>query len=93
MLDEWVKTQRTWMYLEPIFASEDIMRQLPAEARRFNDVDKIWRKVMSEAIESPQFMGLADKDKYGFEPKLVAANEKLDKVGKGLADYLTVKRK
>ena len=37
-------------------------------------------------------MGLAEIDK-GYDGKLRAANEKLDKVGKGLADYLTVKRK
>eukprot|EP01035_Chromulina_nebulosa_P018662 gene18662-24408_t len=36
MLDELIQCQRTWMYLEPIFSSEDIMRQLPTEARRFN---------------------------------------------------------
>ena len=47
---------------------------------------------MVDAIENPNFMGLADKEK-GYDGKLRAANEKLDKVGKGLADYLTVKRK
>jgi dynein heavy chain, axonemal len=35
LLDQWITCQRTWMYLEPIFGSEDIMRQLPQEGRRF----------------------------------------------------------
>jgi dynein heavy chain len=92
MLDEWIKVQRTWMYLEPIFGSEDIMRQLPTEARRFNDVDKIWRKVMAEAKDNPTFLYLAIEDK-GFKQKFISANDKLEKVQKGLNDYLEVKRK
>ena len=34
LIDEWVNVQKSWMYLEPIFSSDDIMRQLPTEARR-----------------------------------------------------------
>lgn len=45
LVDEWINCQRTWLYLEPIFSSEDIMRQLPTEARRFNSVDQLWKKV------------------------------------------------
>jgi dynein heavy chain len=33
-LDQWLKVQRAWMYLQPIFDSADIMKQLPAEGKK-----------------------------------------------------------
>ena len=41
-LDEWSKCQKAWMYLQPIFDSDDIMRQLPTEGKRFKHVDATW---------------------------------------------------
>lgn len=45
ILEEWLALQRQWMYLEPIFSSDDIMQQLPLEGKRFAAVDRTWRKV------------------------------------------------
>ena len=56
LLDEWISCQRTWMYLEPIFGSEDIMRQLPQEGRRFQTVDQLWRKTLADTFSDPNFM-------------------------------------
>lgn len=53
MLEQWVALQRTWMYLEPIFSSPDIMQQLPLEGKRFKGVDRAWRKAMEAARRAP----------------------------------------
>ncbi|KAA6356609.1 MAG: putative Dynein heavy chain 1, axonemal, partial [Streblomastix strix] len=37
VVEEWLKCQKRWIYLEPIFSSEDIQRQLPIEYKRFQD--------------------------------------------------------
>ena len=39
VLDAWLSLQRNWLYLEPIFGSEDIMRQMPVEGKKFQAVD------------------------------------------------------
>ncbi|CAM9175434.1 unnamed protein product [Chrysoparadoxa australica] len=91
LIDEWVACQRTWLYLEPIFSSEDIMRQLPTEARRFNGVDSLWKKTMEETNKDPNFMAQADPGKK-LEEKFKSANQKLEEIQKGLSDYLEMKR-
>jgi dynein heavy chain len=37
VIGEWLMLQRQWMYLEPIFASDDINRQLPQEGKKIRD--------------------------------------------------------
>ncbi|RLN14640.1 hypothetical protein BBJ28_00024156, partial [Nothophytophthora sp. Chile5] len=90
LLDEWMACQRTWLYLEAIFSSEDIMRQMPTEARRFASVDALWRKTMEDTVADPAFLTVVAMDKL--LAKFQRANEKLDEIQKGLNDYLEMKR-
>lgn len=44
-IEEWLATQRKWMYLEGIFIGGDIREQLADEAQKFDDIDKVFRRV------------------------------------------------
>jgi dynein heavy chain len=39
ILEEWGNAQRQWMYLQPIFDSPDINKQLPTESAKFKNVN------------------------------------------------------
>uniref|UniRef100_A0A8C3K8B9 Dynein axonemal heavy chain 1 n=1 Tax=Calidris pygmaea TaxID=425635 RepID=A0A8C3K8B9_9CHAR len=90
VLDEWLNCQRSWLYLEPIFSSEDIKRQLPLESQRYQAVDKDWRNIMKNANENPEVISLCP------DPTLLEnlreCNKLLELVQKGLSEYLETKR-
>ena len=46
-LDEWIKCQRSWIYLEAIFSNgEDIREKMPLETKKFFDIDQNWRNTL-----------------------------------------------
>ena len=59
-LDNWLKCQAKWIYLEPIFGSEEIMKQIPKEGQAFRQSDAIWRAAMENTKRSPRVMTVAD---------------------------------
>ena len=90
ILDNWLKVQATWLYLEPIFSSDDIMRQMPTEGKMFKAVDNTWRVSMAQTYAEPSCVKVARR--AGFLDSLIEANAKLEQIQKGLNDYLETKR-
>ena len=44
VIEEWQRFQGQWCYLQPIFDSPDINKQLPNESAMFKRVDTNWRQ-------------------------------------------------
>ena len=53
VLTVWMKVQKNWRRLEPIFMqSEDIRSQLPEDSKRFETLDNQFREMMNEASQN-----------------------------------------
>jgi len=82
--------QGIWMYLGPIFSSEDINRQMPEEARNFRAVDAIWRQIMINTVKNRKVLEATDY------PNMLSLLKKcsvmFEQIQKGLNEYLEKKR-
>ncbi|XP_034961986.1 dynein axonemal heavy chain 1 isoform X2 [Zootoca vivipara] len=90
VLEEWLTCQRSWLYLEPIFSSEDINRQLPVESKRYQTMERSWKKIMKNADENREVINVCPDPRL--LEKLRECNKLLDLVQKGLSEYLETKR-
>ncbi|KAM4737020.1 LOW QUALITY PROTEIN: dynein axonemal heavy chain 12-like [Anableps anableps] len=90
IIDEWLKVQAQWLYLEPIFSSQDIMQQIPEEGKLFQTVDRNWKEIMKHCVKDPKILPATSLD--GLLEKLQDSNTLLDTIMKGLNAYLEKKR-
>ena len=90
IMDQWLKCQSKWLYLEPIFGSDEIMKQIPTEGAAFKNMDSTWRRIMHEVGQQPEIIGASDI--INLLEDLIAANKELDVVEKGLNDFLDTKK-
>eukprot|EP00928_Gymnodinium_smaydae_P036017 TRINITY_DN25241_c1_g2_i2.p1 TRINITY_DN25241_c1_g2~~TRINITY_DN25241_c1_g2_i2.p1 ORF type:complete len:3507 (-),score=695.75 TRINITY_DN25241_c1_g2_i2:57-10475(-) len=89
-IDQTIVLQRAWMALEPIFISDDIKKQLPKESEEFADVDSNFRKRMQEVDEKRNCIAISQIPNIVEDMK--ENNTKIERVQKGLKDYLETKR-
>ena len=90
-VDEWLTCQSNWMYLETIFGSADIIRQLPGPAKVFQAVDKSWKAIMKATNDDPNALKACTHDRSRLE-LFRSHNNNLDQIQKDLEDYLETKR-
>uniref|UniRef100_A0A803V5S6 Dynein axonemal heavy chain 3 n=1 Tax=Ficedula albicollis TaxID=59894 RepID=A0A803V5S6_FICAL len=90
IIDSWLKCQATWLYLEPIFSSEDIIAQMPEEGRKFKIVDSYWKNIMTEVVKDTKVLVATEQPKM--LDRLQEANVLLEDIQKGLNTYLESKR-
>ncbi|XP_042781926.1 dynein axonemal heavy chain 14 isoform X4 [Panthera leo] len=89
-LEESMNCQRNWLYLEPIFHSVEIQRQLPVEAKLFSQVISMWREIMSKIQNKLDALRITIS--AGVLETLQNCNLHLEHIMKSLEDYLETKR-
>ncbi|KAM9777518.1 dynein axonemal heavy chain 12-like [Neosynchiropus ocellatus] len=89
-LDEWLKVQAQWLYLEPVFFSQDILQQIPEEGQLFQTVDRTWRDLMKRCAQDAKILSATSEP--GLLENLQNCNVMLENIMKGLNAYLEKKR-
>ena len=91
ILEKWLLVQNTWSYLEAVFVSGDIAKQLPQEAKRFNKIDRTWMKLMSRAHDVYGVVNACVGDDH-LKNTLPYLQSELELCQKSLSGYLEKKR-
>ena len=90
ILDEWLRCQSIWSYLEPIFSSSDIQKSMPAEAQKFTLVNTMWHACIDATVKNPLVLNRCQEEKL--LPNFIEANKLLDQILKQLQQFLETKR-
>uniref|UniRef100_A0A4X2JQB9 Dynein axonemal heavy chain 10 n=1 Tax=Vombatus ursinus TaxID=29139 RepID=A0A4X2JQB9_VOMUR len=90
VIEIWMVVQRKWMYLESIFIGGDIRSQLPDEAKKFDNIDRVFKRIMTETWKDPVIKKCCEAPNRLTD--LQNINNGLEKCQKSLNDYLDSKR-
>ncbi|XP_029909103.1 dynein heavy chain 10, axonemal [Myripristis murdjan] len=90
VIEVWMLVQRKWMYLESIFIGGDIRSQLPEEAKKFDKIDSVFKKIMSDTVRDPSIKRCCLVPNRLTD--LQSLSDGLERCQKSLNDYLDSKR-
>ena len=91
IVEMWLVVQNMWMYMEAVFSGGDIVKQLPQEAKRFQNIDKTFMKAVAGAIDEANVINVC----YASETMgstLPHLTEQLELCQKSLTAFLDTKR-
>ena len=89
-IEEWTRCQERWLYITSVFASPDVQKQLPVETKAFHAVEVSMREIMRRTADDPHCIRAGTVQ--GLTELFQHHNATLERVQKGLEDYLEVKR-
>lgn len=91
VIQAFFEVQRKWSYLESIFiGSEDIRNQLPEDSKRFERVDRDFKDVLNQMLQTLNIVKATNRS--GLYEKLESILSELALCEKALNDYLETKR-
>lgn len=90
IIELWIKVQKHWQYLLPIFSSEDIKHERQDDSQKFDIIDSYWCKMMEETKEMPPVLDRCKKPKL--KENLEYCFNIAEEIIKSLNDYLNSKR-
>jgi dynein heavy chain len=73
IFEEWLTCQVKWMYLAPVYGSEEIAKQMPKERKDFSVADGKYRRIMAATEKTPEIITICAMD--GLLEDLTDANK------------------
>jgi len=91
LMDIWFGVQHVWWYVNVVFSSDEVSKQLPQEAQRFLKVNRVYLDLMQQAF-SLRYVPVLHEKSEEFRNTLAMVMEDLEYCEKHLAGYLDSKR-
>jgi dynein heavy chain len=92
VVESWMKVQKNWQRLEPIFiGSEDIKHQLPEHAKRFEGIDGAFKEMLRDAADDKYVISCCTTE--GRQEFLDNTIIEIDLCERALTEYLSEKKK
>jgi len=91
IVEMWLIVQNMYVYMEAVFSGGDIVKQLPAEAKRFNNIDKQFMRVVGNAGDIKNVVEVCCENDQ-MQQTLPYLTEQLELCQKSLTAFLDTKR-